>query len=279
MHLTMADVALRWLLALALDGARYYLTAGAAFLVYWVWGRERFRAHRVLLRSPPSETMRHDLGWSSATVLVFSLVGAGVYVGGELGVLRHHDDLALLPGGLGWAITSVPVLLVLQDTYFYWTHRAMHHPRLYAHVHRVHHEARTPSPWTAYAFALPEALVHAAFVPLVWLVLPLHEISVFVFLLAMIARNVQGHLSIELNRPGFTRHPVWGLLTTTTHHCLHHEHAGFDFGLYFTFWDRVMGTEHPRYHAVFERAAGGGRDAHAASDLGSGARSERPLAA
>jgi sterol desaturase/sphingolipid hydroxylase (fatty acid hydroxylase superfamily) len=28
---------------------------------------------------------------------------------------------------------------------------------------------------------------------------------------------------------------------------MHHEHAPRNFGLYFTWWDRLMGTEHPDY--------------------------------
>lgn len=250
---TTSELAARWLVALAFDGARYYLPTFAAAFVFWRWRRDRYDARRVLGRAPSEETMLHDLRWSTATVLVFSATGTIVYFAGQAGILRRYDEIA--EHGWPWLFASIVVLLVLQDAYFYWTHRAMHHPRLYPRFHRVHHEARTPSPFTSYAFAVPEALVHAAFVPLVWLVLPLHELAVFVFLLVMIARNVQGHLSIELQAPGTTRHPVWGWLTTTTHHCLHHEHAGFDFGLYSTFWDRVMGTEHPRYHEVFERAA------------------------
>ncbi len=46
-------------------------------------------------------------------------------------------------------------------------------------------------------------------------------------------------------------------LTTTTHHDLHHADRRWNFGLYFTFWDRLMGTEHPDYHARFAAATTG----------------------
>jgi Delta7-sterol 5-desaturase len=259
--MTMLDVLLRWLFTLLIDASRYFVAAGLAFAIFWVWGRERFAARRVLGRSPDQGAMLHDLRWSVSTVVVFSLVGVMVYFSGLAGWLQRRDGgIAAL--GWPWFLGSIVLLVVLQDTYFYWTHRAMHHPRLYRAFHHVHHAGRTPSPWTAYAFAVPEALVHAAFVPAVWVFLPLHELAVFVFLLFMIGRNVLGHLSIELNAPGFTRHPFWGVFTTTTHHSLHHAHAGFDFGLYFTFWDRVMGTTHPRYHETFEDAAAGASTAH-----------------
>ena len=197
--------------------------------------------------------MIHDAKWSASTIAIFSLVGVGVFYAGRSGLLRRYTDVGRY--GWGWLAGSVVVLAVLQDTYFYWTHRAMHHPRLYRFFHRVHHRSTNPSPWTAYAFAPAEALVHAAFVPLAWSVLPLHDAAVFGFLAFMISFNVWGHLSMELRAPGTTRHPVLGLQTTTTHHALHHQTFTSNYGLYFTFWDRWMGTEHPEYEATFERIA------------------------
>jgi lathosterol oxidase len=250
--MTAHDILHRWLFTLAIDGARYFIPASIAFVVFWVWGRERFRHRRIRTGHSP---IAHDLAHSASTLVVFSIVGVLVWLGGNAGILRRYDDIA--ERGWLWLGTSVLVLVVLQDAWFYWTHRAMHHPRLYRLFHRAHHEAKTASPWTSYAFAIPEALVHAAFVPLVWLFLPMHELAVFAFLVFMIVRNVHGHLSIELYPSGFSRHRFWGWHTTTTHHALHHAHAGFNFGLYSTFWDRLMGTTHPRYHDTFERAAQG----------------------
>lgn len=44
-------------------------------------------------------------------------------------------------------------------------------------------------------------------------------------------------------------------LTTTTHHDLHHSEGNHNFGLYFTWWDRWMGTEHPQYKERFRAVA------------------------
>jgi sterol desaturase/sphingolipid hydroxylase (fatty acid hydroxylase superfamily) len=238
----------RWLISLAIDAARYFVPASIAFALLWVWGRDRFRHRRIREGRSP---IAHDIARSVSTIFVFSLVGVSVWALGNAGIVRRYDQVA--ERGWPWLFASIALLIVLQDAYFYWTHRAMHHPRLYRVFHRAHHEAKTASPWTAYAFAVPEALVHAAFVPLVWLVVPMHELAVLAFLVFMIVRNVHGHLSIELGPSGLSRHPFWGWHTTTTHHALHHAHAGFNFGLYSTFWDRLMGTTHPRYHETYER--------------------------
>ncbi len=37
------------------------------------------------------------------------------------------------------------------------------------------------------------------------------------------------------------------------HHCGSFKH---NFGFYFTFWDKLMGTEHPEYVATFNRVTG-----------------------
>ena len=50
-----------------------------------------------------------------------------------------------------------------------------------------------------------------------------------------------------------------GLHTTTTHHNQHHRRFSSNYGLYFTFWDRAMGTLHADYHAEFDRVAARGR--------------------
>lgn len=253
--MTPSEILDRWLFTLAIDALRYLVPTVLAFAVFWVWGRERFRPRRTGRRAPAPDTIRHDLAWSASTIVVFSIVGVATFWCGRVGIVQRYPDVAT--HGWAWFVASIVLLVILQDAYFYWTHRAMHHPRLYRAFHAVHHVSREPSPFTAYAFAIPEALVHAVFVPLVWIFVPLHELAVFAFLVFMILRNVLGHLSIELAPSGFTRHPFWRWHTTTTHHALHHAHAGFDFGLYTTFWDRLCGTLHPRYDETFERIAAG----------------------
>lgn len=250
----MEDLLSLWTISLAFDVGRYVVVAGAAFLVFWVWGRERYRHRLVQGRFPGAEHLRRELRYSASTLVVFSMIGTGVAVGTRAGVFRIYTDVA----AFGWAYfaVSLVLLVVLHDAYFYWTHRAMHHRWLYRRMHRVHHLSTNPSPWAAYAFAPGEALVNGAFVPLVTLVVPVHVLAMFVFLAFMIARNVMGHLGVELLPRGFARHRWLGWSTTTTHHCMHHGRVGTNFGLYFTWWDRAMGTTDPRYLDTFERVAG-----------------------
>jgi Delta7-sterol 5-desaturase len=63
----------------------------------------------------------------------------------------------------------------------------------------------------------------------------------------MIVRNVMGHAGVELMPRALADSRWFGWINATTHHDLHHSSFHYNYGLYFTWWDRMMGTEHPRY--------------------------------
>ncbi len=224
----------------AWDLGRYLVAAGVAFGLVWLVTRKRWQ----------KKDLRREIRYSLSTAVVFALVGTCLKLGARFGVFRLYEGVATRDW-LYFAF-SVVAMIVVQDTYFYWTHRAMHQPRFFKRVHRVHHMSHDPSPWAAYAFAPAEAFVQAAYVPLVTLVLPIHELALFAFLGFMITRNVFGHLGIELLPKKFATSPLTQWSTTTTHHAMHHRRSDANYGLYFTFWDRLMGTTHPDYEPTFE---------------------------
>jgi sterol desaturase/sphingolipid hydroxylase (fatty acid hydroxylase superfamily) len=237
---------------------RYAIVAGLALLVFWGLFRERLRGRLIQRSFPAGRHLVRELGWSVSTAAVFALAGVVLFYGVHAGIFRVYLDPA--ERGWAWIVLSSALLVVLQDTYFYWTHRAMHHPRLFKLFHRVHHLSTKPSPLAAYAFAPAEAAVHAVFVLLVTPWLPVHPIALGIWLTFMIVRNVLGHLGMELLPGWLARHPLLSWMTTTTHHDLHHRRVRTNFGLYFTFWDEVMGTTDPRYDSELEEVTSrGGR--------------------
>ncbi|MGD9799362.1 MAG: sterol desaturase family protein, partial [Parvularculaceae bacterium] len=159
-------------------------------------------------------------------------------------------------------------MIVLHDAWFYWTHRLIHDPRLFRRIHRTHHRSNYPTPFTAYSFDLGEAAINAAFVPLFALLIPVSFLAIGVFATHMILRNVVGHSGYELFPARRSGRPLFDFLTSVTHHDLHHAQAGWNYGLYFTFWDRLMGTEHPLYHEKFAEAVRKPLDGSAVMALG-----------
>lgn len=240
------------------DFLRYFLAAGLAFLILWKWLRPYLEHRRINPRYPTSADLRREFQYSLLTVLIFAANGFMVYALSRNGTLKLYSDVH----AYGWTywIVSLIGVVVLQDAYFYATHWLMHRRALFRWVHAVHHRSRNPSPWAAYAFHPLEAIVLAVFLPLVLLVVPLHVAVVVLFLLHMIVRNVLGHSGFELYPRGAYVRPIWRWLTGGTHHHLHHETLRGNYGLYFTWWDRWLGTEQARYRGTMEEITSRSRD-------------------
>ena len=236
--------------ASSVDAAvRYLLFAG----VGWVLGYWLFRRHwghrKIIPRFPEASDIRREIGYSLLTLVIFGLVGASTILASRNGWTRMYWKIGEY--GLAWFWGSIACTIVLHDTWFYWTHRLMHHPRLFPLFHRVHHLSNNPSPWAAYAFAPAEAVVEAGIFPLAVMVMPLHPLAFTLFMFWQIFFNVIGHT-------GYEYHPRWLMdtwlgkfLNTPTNHVMHHEKMRGNYGLYFNVWDRLMGTNHPDYESRF----------------------------
>jgi sterol desaturase/sphingolipid hydroxylase (fatty acid hydroxylase superfamily) len=169
-------------------------------------------------------------------------------------VVATHTTLYTRIADYGWVyfVLAFPLMFLLHDTYFYWTHRAMHHKKLFRVMHLVHHKSVNPSPWAAYAFHPLEAVVEAGIFVVFLFTLPVHPLHLLLFFFFMIVYNVYGHLGYELYPPGFSRHWIGKWINTSVNHNQHHQYFKGNYGLYFTFWDRIMGTIRADYDKRFE---------------------------
>jgi len=237
------------------DLGRYLIAAGALTLFLLVF-RSWSDARRIQRKRKASRAdyIREVLS-SFRTVLVFAFVTLVTLVGREIGLIELKLDSAPLVT-IAWQFA---LIVLVHDAYFYWIHRAMHTKALFKIAHLHHHKSRTPTPWTAYSFATLEAVVEAAFMPMFLIVtsaigIQYAGLALLFFLWHMIIRNVMAHAGSELFPAGWVDNPWTRWISTTTHHDLHHS-SGHNYGFYFTFWDRMMGTEHPRYAEEFRKNA------------------------
>ncbi len=229
----------------------YFLFASPLFFLFWVVGKKQFQRFRIQPQQrATSQHFRHDIMHSISSMLVFAALDVLlIYLdnrGYTLLYTRVEDY------GWTWTLLSFPILLFMVDAFFYWSHRMMHHPRLYPFFHRVHHQSTDPSPFTAFAFQPTEAIVEYTMGFVLPFVMPMHLGVILVWQLYDMLNNVMGHLGYELYPQGWVRWPILRYKTTSVHHNMHHEQFHGNYGLYFTWWDRWMGTEFPDYEARFD---------------------------
>lgn len=231
------------------DLLRYVLAAGIVYLLVHIVFAKALAPRRIQPRRAGPGQIRREILASLRSIAVFAIVGTLVALELLTGVSQAYFDP--MERGPVWFIVSLLALIVAHDAWFYWTHRLMHRPRWFRRFHRLHHKSRTPTPWTAYAFNTGEAVLHALFLPVILLILPVPVLVIFLWGIHQIVRNAVGHCGVEIFPAGKDGRPRFDWITTVTHHDLHHAEPGWNFGLYFTWWDRWMGTEHPVYHARF----------------------------
>ena len=65
--------------------------------------------------------------------------------------------------------------------------------------------------------------------------------------------NVYGHLGFELFPKGSNRHWLFKWFNTSVNHNMHHQYFKSNYGLYFTWWDKAMKTQHVDYDERFEQ--------------------------
>lgn len=254
----------RWPVIWAFDVGRYLIAAGLMTGLLLLARQSGHALRKLQARNATGGDRRRELLASLRSASVFSLIGFGVDQSARRGWVTIHADFETV--GPAYVLGTLAFLVVAHDAYFYWTHRLMHLRPLFKRFHLLHHRSVTPTPWAAYAFAVPEAIVQALFLPLMLALIPLHALSIFGWMAFQILRNVMGHAGYEVHPRDMARSRWLGWNNTTLHHDLHHQTGRHNLGLYFTWWDRLMGTEHPDYAVLAGRPTAptaAGRQVHA----------------
>ena len=229
---------------------RYLLIAGIFHLIFYVWFPVQWQERKINQRAYKQGQMKREITWSFITAFIFALSGAVTLVLWQKGYTKLYTEI----GDYGWVWLPVRLIiaLFLHETYYYWLHRWMHHPKVFRVLHKVHHDSNITSPWTAFSFHPLEGILQALFLPLLLLFLPMHLYVLVLQLTIMTFSSVINHLDIELYPAKFHKHFIGKWLIGATHHSLHHKQFKYNFGLYFTFWDKWKKTESPLYENLFE---------------------------
>jgi len=230
-----------WCVALLSSIFRYVSWSGSLYWLFYVHQALAWRGRKIQAAFPRREQLANELRWSLVSCVVYSLMTLGLVVA----ALNHLTRLYLNVEDYGWGylILSFFLMLVLHDTYFYFVHRWSHRNRyFFRHFHQIHHQTSNPTPFADIMFHPVDAVVHAGFVPIFLFCLPLHPLAFGAFMLIVMVVNALGHIGYEFFPATAAAKEGRHWVARPTGHNLHHERVQVNFGLYFTFWDRLLGT-------------------------------------
>lgn len=216
---------------------RYFALAGGFYL---------FCKHSKIVPLDPGhisqKQIKRDIFWSVQSSFIFAFFGTiliKMWQSGNSKIYLNAHEF-----GLWYLPVSLALYLFFHETYFYWTHRLLHHYQ-FKKCHYVHHESRIPTAWTSFSFHPFEALIQAIILPALIFFIPIHWTVLAFFLLIMSFCGVMNHLGFELYASFLEKRFS---LISASHHQLHHRQVNVNFGLYFSIWDKWMKTEGENSH-------------------------------
>jgi Delta7-sterol 5-desaturase len=181
------------------------------------------------------DQLREAARWS-----ILNIVGnAALLLPIQLFIVFDWSRLYLNLGDYGWPylVASSLGAVAFAETGIYWAHRLLHAPPFYHWLHAVHHRFREPNPTAAYAFNPADSFFQS---------LPYH---VYVFI---VPTNFWIYFSLYIfssfwavmihDRVRWI--PAWlgPIVNHTGCHTIHHQCYAYNYGNYFTFWDKLCGT-------------------------------------
>lgn len=140
---------------------------------------------------------------------------------------------------------QIAVFFVLEDTWHYWFHRALHYGPLYKNIHKLHHTYSAPFGLAAeYASPIEVMLLAIGTVgsPILWVFLTgdLHLFTMYVWIVCRLFQAIDAHSGYDF--PWSLRHilPFWA---GADHHDVHHERFIGNYSSSFRWWDYMLDTE------------------------------------
>jgi len=226
-----------------------FLTA-LPFLILYKWKTAKLIDRKIQTGIQTESQIKREILNGISTLAIFSLFGTIMYYLITKNIVRLETGFSIS------IIFQVLILLFFHDLYFYFIHRLMHTKYLFHKIHFVHHQSVSPTPFTSFSFHPYEAVLEILIFPILLLS---YDWNMFAFILfGILSRilNITGHLGYDFFPKNQAKNKILKYLNTTIYHDLHHQKNGYNFGLYFNWWDRIFKTKDGKYEEYFaERKA------------------------
>ena len=132
---------------------------------------------------------------------------------------------------------SVTAFLMFTDCLIYWIHRVLHHRLLYKYLHKPHHRWKIPTPYASHAFHPVDGFLQSVPYHIYPFLFPLHKVVYLVLFVVVNIWTVSIHDG-DYKVPALLEPFING----SAHHTDHHVLYKYNYGQFFTLWDRIGGS-------------------------------------
>jgi Delta7-sterol 5-desaturase len=222
-----------------------YVIIIVVYVVVWKLLKNKLKSWRIQLKErADAKQIKQELINSFFTLIVSSLFVLVIYFLQSKGYTKIYTDINDYPKFFAYG--GFFILLIIDDAWFYWIHRLLHHPKIYKQIHKVHHNSIDVNPFTSISFHWAETFLLTFWIIPASMIFPMYVPALGVLQIWGFLDNVKSHVGYEFF-PSWWNKSIGKLMTSSTHHNMHHSKFMGNYGVHFRFWDKLFGTEFPDY--------------------------------
>jgi len=155
---------------------------------------------------------------------------------------KHASHLAI-PLGEGWPVWAKVLLAVLITDFLAWFHHLVRHKvPMFWEFHKIHHSQHHMNPLTDFRVHPVDYLIATMI-----LIVPHLILQVDAPTIVLVGIVIQWHTMLYHSNLRTTYGPLRFILVSPQSHRIHHsherEHFDSNFGVIFSIWDRLFGTQ------------------------------------
>jgi ring-1,2-phenylacetyl-CoA epoxidase subunit PaaE len=231
--------------------ASSYTVVGIIFLLLWVVFAKRLRRFRIQLTKRAGwEQIKEELINGMYSLFIGGITAPIIFYFSSQGWVKIYLDTGRY--GIWYELLIIGVIIIISDTWFYWVHRLLHHPKLYRYFHAVHHESLDTTPFTSFSFHAFETFIINFWIFIAIFIFPISLGAIGVAQILGLLNNIKSHMGYEFYPKWFEKTPL-KFLINSTHHNQHHTRYNGNYGLFFTFWDQWFGTEFDNFESYTQQ--------------------------
>jgi Delta7-sterol 5-desaturase len=207
----------------------YLSFAGLSFI--FVFDKTKLRDKRIL----KNQVMR-EIAYTCGGIPEVALYTTIVFMFEVWGYSKLYDDVAEF--GWGYLAFSIVWFLIFTDCLIYFIHRGLHEVDfLYRNVHKPHHKWIMTTPFASHAFHPMDGFLQGLPYHLFVFFFPLHKIT---YLLLYVGVNVW---TVSIHDCDYiVPDKLDNYINGAAHHTIHHTAFFYNYGQYFTLWDRLFNS-------------------------------------
>lgn len=208
----------------------YFITATLSF--YLIYDHRLLKHPQIL----PNQIQR-EITCTVRSVPLMSIPTVVLFFIEVRGYSKLYDSVGDSPLGWFWVVVSCFTFIAFTDACIYWIHRFLHHHAVYKHLHKVHHTWKVPTPFASHAFHPMDGFLQSCPYHIYPFLFPLHKLTylgLFIFVNIWTVSIHDGDYRVPA--------PFQPFVNGCAHHTDHHLFYNYNYGQFFTLWDRISGS-------------------------------------